>query len=149
MVYNPLGSNKSSIVRLPVAVSGSFDVTRLDNEEPLSSVTLIAVPNHFFGSHDASSSPARFVLNFETGPLSPVGATVFRVKRSSFGEAFHPTIDSLSIKLEDSESDRVVVSNDEISVQFDRYVFICFVTPLVTLMKCKYRLMTIVFVCVQ
>ena len=125
VVYNPLGSNKSSIVQLPVSVNRAFDITRLGSDDPLTTVSgVYPVPSTFQGSL-ASTSSSKYILLFDSGPLQPIGATVFQIKptadseHGSLSEEFGtgPTLES---EHDMDELDAVVASNEILSVKFDR-----------------------------
>ena len=118
VVYNALGASKSSIVRLPVAVNGTFDVSRLGNDSD-TPATIRSIPNHFF--EPSSASPAsNWVLPFDSGPLSPIGATVFRVKRSSSVKKNRKGSHEVGgLKSTVGEDNTFIVQDDDLSVNFD------------------------------
>jgi len=77
LVYNPLGTNKSRIVRLPVSVNATFDVERIDsNGRATTTQSIPSIPDNL--DRPVSSSAAKYVLAFDTGPLVPVGVNVFK-----------------------------------------------------------------------
>lgn len=124
VVYNAVGSNKSSIVRLPVSVDAGFDVRRVDNNATIAS-NIQATPSFLTSSQ--STAAAEYVLAFSTGPLEPVGATVFRVRRSSSSSnketkayASLERLRALKFDKADSLTTQVVANNGLLSAQFDR-----------------------------
>ena len=123
VVYNGLGSSKSTIVRLPVSVDGSFHVSKVGGNS-LQTHYLRSSPNHFAGTDSTSAS---FVLLFDTGPLPPVGAAVFRVTQAHEKETIPSSEISTSRRLKyidtkDGPSE-VVASNGIVTVHFDKCVF--------------------------
>lgn len=112
-------------MRLPVSVDGSFHVTRLGSAA-VQTGFVSSSPNPFSPFHAGS---AKYVLLFDTGPLTPVGATVFRVtKARSQPHMLAPssaTLQShrgLQSKNGKDEGGEVVASNGLVTVHFDRYV---------------------------
>ena len=123
VVYNGLGSNKSTIVRLPVSVDGHYHVTKLGNQ-PLQSQLMRSSPSPFTSIQTGATS-AKFVLLFDTGPLAPVGATVFRVSKSLLEtqEEQVPMLQSRNRFLAmgaGKKPSEVVASNGLVTVHFDR-----------------------------
>lgn len=125
-----MASNKSSIVRLPVSVNEEFDVMDVSSNATIASN--LRPTRSFY-----SSSPfgSELVLVFNTGPLEPIGAAVFRVRRTlgSSGIAWGTKsgaseVDSLE-RIRDLESKvryrvmpkrEIVANNGILSAQFDR-----------------------------
>ncbi|CAB9508715.1 Lysosomal alpha-mannosidase [Seminavis robusta] len=122
VVYNPLGSNKSRIIRLPVSASGPFEVTKMGNESDTST-------SQYFTATSAqlqevrSTAAAKYVLSFSTGALAHVGATTFKVTRT--------TSDIVAVVAEKSRrlqskvvikdsNEAVAASNGLLEAQFDR-----------------------------
>lgn len=124
VVYNGLASNKSTIVRLPVSVDGPFHVTRLGSSTIQESL-VHSSPSPFVATQSTS---ANFVLLFDTGPLVPVGATVFRVYKSPLeANTKVPSVQSqrrLRPIDRENESSQVVTSNGAVKVHFDRCVLL-------------------------
>lgn len=126
VVYNGLGSNRSSIVRLPVSVDASFNVTRLGGNS-IQSNLVRSSPTPLLSS---KSGAANYVLLFDTGPLAPAGATLFRItKINAETKRQIPLIDEAepSRRLtatvnEEGDPDDVVATNGIVTVHFDRYV---------------------------
>ena len=133
VVYNPLGSNKSTIVQLPVSVDQAFDIKRLDSN-PMSPTTSVRPVQSRF----SSELSAKYILTFDTGPLHPVGTTVFLIKSNpnkieeNVGEnaekvLVNQELETLrKLKYVGNDEDRLPVTavNDFVSVKFYRYV--CF-----------------------
>jgi hypothetical protein len=77
VVYNSLGTNISTIVRLPVSVDATFAIRRVDDHAAtIYRATSVACP--FAISHPSS---AKYVLIFNTGVIPSVGAVVFRIQK--------------------------------------------------------------------
>lgn len=80
IVYNPLATERSTIVRLPVSTKDTFEVSRLDevggrSDPPQvlqSSETVRTCPN----------CSKKHVLMFDTGTLPPMGAVAFRIAKA-------------------------------------------------------------------
>lgn len=127
VVYNPLGKNKSTIVQLPVALDKSYDVTRLGSDVTTTG-SIRPVPSTFQGNSLTATASAKFVLAFETGPLHPLGATVFRIRTAagvigqnqvsgmSDDKVYHRSLESEHYT---DEFGDLVVSNEMTSVKFD------------------------------
>lgn len=128
VIYNALGSIKSRIVRLPVSVGGTFDVSKVGIQNHTASPqSFQAISAPFCRS--STTCAAKYVLYFDTGPLVPTGPTIFKVKLSG-GNGALSTI-SESALAQDSralqshtgihqEAIDVSVSNGLISVRFNR-----------------------------
>jgi len=127
-VYNPLGTNKSRIVRLPVSVNATFDVERIDsNGRATTTQSIPSIPDNL--DRPVSSSAAKYVLAFDTGPLVPVGVNVFKVKQSATisgkSIATQPSFTPESRDLDSragapNDSSTFSVSNGLITVLFDK-----------------------------
>ena len=77
LVYNPLASNRSAVVRLPVS-DASFRVERVEEGENVQIIRSVRIdPIH------PDSAEVKYVLTFSTGVLPPVGAVAFRVTKES------------------------------------------------------------------
>jgi hypothetical protein len=111
-------------VRLPVSVDSSFKVTRLGRNSIGSNLVRSSL-NPFVSSQSGS---ANYVLLFDSGPLTPVGVTVFRISKSSTDpQRQGPTVDSVqpyrsltSSMNANGDSDDVVATNGLVTVRFDR-----------------------------
>ena len=93
LVYNGLASsNRSSIVRLPVSKNATYRVTRLPknpSDESSSVVVEIASSPVLFKQsvcHTVECKGSSHVLLFDTGPLPPIGASIFQI---SMNDASH------------------------------------------------------------
>jgi hypothetical protein len=119
IIYNPLASNRSAIIRLPVSSHSLYRVHRIENDPNASQVIRSsAVPQLLLG--DAT----KWVLVFDTGVLPPVGAVAFRISKvgdpaESEGPAL-PTQPETSVvrRLKSDESD-VEISTGLLNVTFD------------------------------
>lgn len=115
IVYNGLGSNRSSILRLPVSVEANFEVARLDSN---------ATPDNL-RSTPCSFADSTYVLAFGTGPLPPMGATVFRIRKSDNidGKDFFPSSSIASnARMLEQQKDlkELAVTNGLFTAKFDR-----------------------------
>lgn len=72
IAYNSLGTERSSVVRIPVAADSSYRVERIADGHQ-TTVRSTRQPS----LHPKGVSPS--VLTFETGPIPPVGAAAFRI----------------------------------------------------------------------
>ena len=117
-----------------------FEVSRVGNQsaETAGISVLRTIPSPFGTS---ASGSAKYVLAFDTGPLTPIGATVFRITQSTSrveavdrsysdrlgNQSSGSAIDLRSLRSymndDDDDPQEVVVSNDFLTVRFDRYVF--------------------------
>jgi hypothetical protein len=95
LVYNPLASEKSTIVRLPVSTESTYRVERMgtNNEQVATSVP---VDN-------------KYVLSFDTGALPAVGAATYRITMSSS----KAPLNGMNVQ---SSNDVVVVSGNHLTV---------------------------------
>lgn len=132
IVYNALGSQKSRIVCLPVSSLGEFVVSRVGDHATGSAETILySVPSAF---PLLSSTAAKYTLAFDTGPLTPAGATVFRIIQSPRHRLENEILTgrlmkSRSLNYESDTTkgldiDQVTVSNEFLTVQFNRLVLI-------------------------
>jgi len=114
VVYNALGSNHSSVIHLPVSTDKPFDIKRLGTNP----ITTIRAAYPVFSSFQSSMSTlsATYILSFDTGPLQPVGATVFQITPASIvEEGTH-----LTEEVDTEGLDVVTASNALVSAGFDR-----------------------------
>jgi len=78
VVYNPLATNRSTIVRIPVSSDATFRVTRVEEETKTGAGAV-----HTIRSTAAlpiqETDDVKHVLSFHSGILPPVGAVTFRV----------------------------------------------------------------------
>jgi hypothetical protein len=118
VVYNALGSSESSVIRLPVSSDGVFEVKKLGVQAVESSVH-IATNAPFAGTGVPSS--AKYVLTFNTGPLPPVGATVFKVQMKSSNAEVEQKRRRLLSRVQIKESLTTIAASTELlAVEFDR-----------------------------
>lgn len=123
VVYNPMGSNTSSIVQLPVSVDKTFDITNLDSNPLTTARSVRPVPSSF-----SSPLSAEYILAFDTGPLPPVSATVFQIKQTPENVEQGPRSEefdtgrNLKSQNDIDEIEIVVAMNKMVSVKFDRWV---------------------------
>ena len=121
-MYNGLASHRSSIVRLPVSTNSTYNVTRLDS--PHKSVLYTVARS----TRNHGESP--YILQFDTGPLPPVGAAIVHISRinnQNGNEIAEALIREKSVfvkhrSLKYVGNDTVEVSNEFLTVRFDRYV---------------------------
>jgi hypothetical protein len=131
IVYNALSTKTSSIVQLPVSVEAVFNITRIDDDDDklrTGSQIIHSVKSHFIASSSGGSqaaTAAKYILNFETGVLPPVGAASFRIKLSDVSLPVMP--EEGGDENEENEEDKdegleqdFVVSNGILTVNFDR-----------------------------
>lgn len=129
VVYNGLASRRSSIIGIPVAFPGQYQVTSVDldrrhlgqDEEIMTSAVL----------SQTKSLQISTIVYFDTGPLPPVGAKVYRLKIMN---SFEGKVDSESsltrvsalLRGKDSDGDLVQnlpsfqLSNGFMNVRFNR-----------------------------
>ena len=126
-IYNALTSSASRIVRLPVSSMGPFHVSRMGNltVDAAGETISFAIPSPF----DTKAS-ANYVLPFDTGPLLPVGVTLFRVTQTKdepdviVSSLARNSVTQLgSHEADGRRQEEFVVSNEILSVRFSRYVF--------------------------
>jgi hypothetical protein len=117
VVYNALGSNDSSVIRLPVSSDGAFEVKKLGTQTVESSV-YIATKAPFAGNGVLSS--AKYVLAFNTGALPPVGATVFKIQMQSSNPEVEQGRRRLARVQIKETSTTVAASTEVLAVEFDR-----------------------------
>ena len=121
-MFNGLASNRSTIVRLPVSTNSTYRVTRLDS--PHKSVLYTVARS----TRNHGESP--YILQFDTGPLPPVGAAIVHISRRNIqngNEMEKPSIREKSASVSPRSlkydiDDAVEISNEFLTVQFDRYV---------------------------
>jgi hypothetical protein len=73
VVYNSLGVSRSTVVHLPVLTDGTYRVSKVRSsadEAKLVSASL--------SSFSSTKGSARYVAHFDTGPLPPLGASIFQ-----------------------------------------------------------------------
>ncbi|CAB9518020.1 Lysosomal alpha-mannosidase [Seminavis robusta] len=129
VVYNALGSNTSSIVYLPVSVDSLFEVTRLGTAVAAANNTIRSTPSPFGG---VRLSSAKYVLAFDTGPLTPVGTAIFRVRKKASLDGSNGTPNGWAVDNArrlgvpsshgvDETTRDVVASNGLLTVHFDSH----------------------------
>lgn len=79
IVYNPIASPRSSVVRLPVASDAAFRVERIEEDEhkKVAFIRSTAVEP----LHADTTMDVKHVLTFDTGDLPPIGAVAFRIAK--------------------------------------------------------------------
>ena len=126
LVYNSLGTERSSIINLPVSnnVNQSFDITSVSDSGggDATAQTVVPMPVVAVQSGDTTPTQTKYVLSFATGSIPPVGAKAFRIRRSSsFKETTSTTILPESFSQSNLEEDQVIeLSNGILSARFDR-----------------------------
>jgi alpha-mannosidase len=85
IVYNPLASERSAIVRLPVAADKTYTITSLSTNSQQAHVGKAVLAFPLPGA--ASTEEQSYVLNLNTGKLPPVGAAAFRISTTNTTEA--------------------------------------------------------------
>lgn len=124
IVYNSLGSSRSTVVRLPVSSDSAYNVSRMGGEEQEAAI-LRSIPSNSTGGDGADH-----VLLFDTGLLPPVGASVFRItmvkeqlEAPIIASPHFPRASSVQSRdLTSSNGDQgdVEVSNGLVTARFDR-----------------------------
>lgn len=108
---------------------GTFVITRLDNATTTREAQSVhATLTPFVASQPSDSkAAARFEIIFDTGPLEPVGATVFRIQHNSKASPIDrqstPSFAEKQRALQHSEEKRlepVVADNGIFKAQFAR-----------------------------
>jgi hypothetical protein len=124
VVYNSLGAYRSTLVHLPVSTDGTYRVSKVGSsadEAKLVSASL--------SSLSSAKGSARYVALFDTGPLPPLGASIFQITLSGntttskqldhmntslMQKTDHRRVDEFGTRSEDVEA-----SNGMFSVLFD------------------------------
>ena len=123
LVYNSLGTERSSIVHLPVSSivnqSSSFDITPVLDSGGEDATTQTVVPTTVVAvqSGDTTPTQTKYVLSFATGPIPPVGAKAFRIRRSSKERSTRILPESFS---QSNLEEVIELSNGILSARFDR-----------------------------
>jgi hypothetical protein len=121
IIYNPLASNRSAIIRLPVSSHSLYRVHRIENDASASQVIRSsAVPELLLGG------ATKWLLVFDTGVLPPVGAVAFRISKAGDPAEYDgpslPTQAETSLArrlLWDESESNVEISNGLLNVTFD------------------------------
>jgi hypothetical protein len=129
IVYNSLGWARSTVIHLPVSKNGIYQVTKIGSQCD-EAVLVLSHPS----SSTSISGGAKYVVNFATGHLPPLGASVFQISMTKNSTA---SVKSSALKTEtlltqeeyrhrantaDVTSKDVEASNEFFSVVFDGYV---------------------------
>jgi hypothetical protein len=81
IVYNPLASERSAIVRLPVAADNTYTITSLSDQRLRKYVVKSVLAFPLQGTE--STEEQSYVLNWNTGKLPPVGAAAFLISAAN------------------------------------------------------------------
>ena len=130
VIYNGLGTSRSTVVHLPVSSDGTYRISKVSG-----SVAEAKVVQSYLSSTGTGGAEngAKYVVHFNTGPLPPLGANVYNVtlagtalasttaehadtKRMFIQKSVHRRVDDLVPKDKDVEA-----SNGIFSVLFDGY----------------------------
>ncbi len=114
---------------IPVSMDATYRVHKMAKDGDF------AVESTLMPSFNPASweSAAPFVLHFETGPIPPLGAVVFRVEKASdepsvvreeegFGSCPTEGVWNVRVVSKDPSSSAVVIDNGRKRFVFDRYV---------------------------
>ena len=93
IVYNGLASRLSTIVGVPVSVQARYQVSILSSGQLGAGEEELVVSSALFPQVTEKSSS---IVYFNTGPLPPVGASVFRLKIINTFTTFLDSTNSLS-----------------------------------------------------
>jgi hypothetical protein len=125
IIYNPLASNCSAIIRLPVSTHSLYQVHRIENDADTSQVIRSsAIPQLLLGG------AAKWLLVFDTGILPPVEAVAFRISKvGDPAESGGPVLTTrtetslirrlLSDESESESESDIEISNGLLNVTFD------------------------------
>lgn len=125
IVYNPLGVERSANVHLPVSSQGTYEVESLTKQwtrtEPPFIVSTVrptwasCVFKKVKQNGNQDDDETKYVLNFEAGPIPPVGAAAFRLIKVS-NDTAHDGVDddiTLTMKGKIASTSRHLVANDD------------------------------------
>ncbi|GAX17335.1 lysosomal alpha-mannosidase [Fistulifera solaris] len=118
VVYNPLGQNQSTVLRIPVASLACYEITDLSNN--------ISICDHSIRAAMQPADTSTYVVYYDTGSLPPLGYKTFQISK----QCDCPTTDifrnpSLVIvekerrRLRKATSTTIAVTNDFMTVEFD------------------------------
>lgn len=116
IVYNPLAAQRSSVVRLPVALEAIFRVERVDEVDHKRASIVRSVATDPLRSEDGAVSGKRYILAFDTGDLPPVGGRAFRIVKELGPDP--PTITENRIRTTIT-NEYIELSNGLVSAVFD------------------------------
>ena len=119
MVYNPLGRPQKIVIHLPVSSSGSYQLWKVGS--PKGDIKTI---NAVIALSNVAKDSSQYIVSFDTGPLPPLGASVFKVRfiggSESTGTLTSPVVlDHRLLGVSNNEED-VILSNGLIRAVFDR-----------------------------
>jgi hypothetical protein len=126
VVYNSLGGSRSTVVHLPVSTDGTYRVSKVGSSADEAKLVLASL-----SSLSSAKGSARYVAHFDTGPLPPLGASIFQItlagntttskklehmdmSTSLMQKTDHRRVDEFGTRSEDVEA-----SNGMFSVLFD------------------------------
>jgi len=120
IVYNPLATNRSSVIRLPVASEASFRVERIEEGDQkrvsiIRSLALTDELSYAAADDDTTVDAVKHVLIFGTGDLPPIGAVAFRIAK----EPDSPSTTNVSPLVTTPSKENMELSNGQISGVFD------------------------------
>jgi hypothetical protein len=120
IIYNPLASNRSAIIRLPVSAHSFYRVHRIDNDTNASKVIRSSTVPQLLPLGDAT----KWVIVFDTGVLPPVGAVAFRISKvgdpvESDGPSLPTQTETSVVRRLLSDDSDVEISNGLLNVTFD------------------------------
>jgi hypothetical protein len=74
VVYNSLGSARSTVIHLPVSTNGIYHVSKVGSADATS-----ALVSSYPSSSTSVPGSAKYAVHFDTGPLPPLGARIFLI----------------------------------------------------------------------
>lgn len=116
LVYNALPSHRSAVISIPVPQSSDYDISKVVNGE-VDKQNVEQIPSLVVAPMKAGE-PERHVVHFDTGPIDPLGASIFRVKQTTAasGENVALNLDTIV----DSSTGTFHLSNEFMTVHFNR-----------------------------
>jgi hypothetical protein len=118
VVYNPLGQNRSTVLRIPVASLACYEITDLSNN--------ISICDHSIRAAMQPADISRYVVYYDTRSVPPLGYKTFQIIKQC--DCTSPDIfrsSSLAIiqqerrRLRKASSTTIAITNDFMTVEFD------------------------------
>ena len=115
-MYNALPSHRSAVIGVPVPQSSDYDVSKIVNGE-VDKQNVEQIPSLVVAPMKVGE-PERHVVRFDTGPIDPLGASIFRIKQTTATSGGNVPLNLNQIV--DSSTETFHLSNEFLTVHFNR-----------------------------
>jgi hypothetical protein len=118
VVYNPLGQNRSTVLRIPVASSACYEITDLSNNK--------SIYDHSIRAAMQPADTSRYVVYYDTGALPPLGYKTLQINKQCgcprtdvTRNSPLATVEQERRRLRKASNTTIAITNDFMTVEFD------------------------------